>query len=227
MKILLLGGSGSLGKELTREFFKRNIEFISPKKGECDIRDKSAVEKFVKSSDIIIHSAGFIDLSESEKYPDSCIDVNVLGTVNVVKSCRHFEKRLVYISTDTVFSGDNPPYTINSGVNPKNVYGMTKACGELLVKTLKNYLIIRSPFIRDVVFNHQKAFSNQYTSRQYVNEIIDDVVDLSISKDIGVKHVVGKYQSILELAKETKHDIEGIEVPENLKSILPEKLELI
>ena len=100
MKILLLGGSGSLGKELITEFSKRNIEFIAPRKSECDIRDKFAIENFVKGVDIVIHSAGFVDLLQSEKYPDDCIDVNVLGTANVVKLCRLFQKRLVYISTD-------------------------------------------------------------------------------------------------------------------------------
>lgn len=227
MKILLLGGSGTLGEQIKLKLSERNIDFCSPIRKECNIKLPETIGKHIQNADVVIHAAGFVNLLDAEKYPEKCIDINVLGTHNVVKMCRFYKKRLVYISTDTVFSGDNPPYTINSGVNPKNVYGMTKACGELLVKTLKNYLIIRPPFIRDTIFNHNKAFSNQYTSRQYVDKIVDDIIDVSITEDIGTKHIVGKYQTILELARETKSEIEGIEIPENLKNILPVNLELI
>ena len=227
MKILLLGGSGNLGGQIKLKLSRRNIKFNSPDKKECNVKRLGTIENYIRDADVVIHAAGFINLLDAENHPEECIDINVLGTHNVVKMCRFYQKRLVYISTDTVFSGDNPPYTINSGVNPKNVYGMTKACGELLVKTLKNYLIIRPPFIRDTIFNHNKAFSNQYTSRQYVDKIVDDIIDVSITEDIGTKHIVGKYQTILELARETKSEIESIEIPENLKSILPSRLELI
>jgi len=227
MKILLLGGSGTLGKQIKLTLSERNIDFCSPNKTECDIERKETVEKYVKDSDIIIHAAGFINLLDSEDNPEKSISANVLGTHNVVLNCRKYEKRLIYISTDTVFSGDNPPYTTESGVNPKNVYGMTKACGELLTRTLKDYLVIRPPFIRGTIFNYTKAFSNQYTSRQYVNEISDDIVDLALTEEIGIKHIVGEHKSILELARETKSDVEAIEIPEHLKDILPSDLELI
>ena len=222
-----MGGSGTLGKQISSKLSKRNIEFSVPTSNECNIECKDSMERFIQESDIIIHTAGFINLLDAEKHPDKCIDVNVLGTNNIIQLCRSMKKRLIYISTDTVFSGDNPPYTTESKLNPKNVYGITKACGELLVGTLEDYLVIRAPFVRGIEFNHPKAFSNQYTSRQYVNEIVDDIIDASISKEIGVKHIIGKHQSVLDLARETKSDIEGTEIPEHLKDILPLDLELI
>ena len=224
MKVLLLGGSGNLGKHLSLKMSERNIEFHSPTSQQCNL--KKLHEIHFRNVDIVIHSAGFVNTIEAENNPDKCIDTNVIGTNNVVRICRKLNKRLVYISSEYVFSGKDSPYTNQSGVDPVNVYGMTKACGELLVKTLTNYAIIRAPFIRDVVFNHPKAFSNQYTSRQYVHQITDNILDISLSDEIGIKHVVGKYQSVLDLAKETREDVEGIEVPENLKTVLPLELEL-
>ena len=227
IKILLLGGSGSLGKQIGLKLSEKNIDFNAPTREECNIECKDTMEKFIQESNVIIHTAGFVNLLDAEKNPDRCIEVNVLGTYNIIQLCRSYQKRLIYISTDTVFSGDNPPYTTESKLNPKNVYGSTKACGELLVETLDDYLVIRAPFVRDTVFNHPEAFFNQYTSRQYVNEIVDDIIDASITSEIGVKHIVGKHQSILDLARETKKDIKGIEIPEHLKNILPSDLELI
>jgi len=225
MKILLLGGTGNLGSHLSLKMLERGIEFDAPTSEQCNLNNPHEIH--FRNADIVIHSAGFVNTTEAENNPDKCIDANVIGTNNVVRMCRKLNKRLVYISSEYVFSGKDSPYTNQSGVDPVNVYGMTKACGELLVKTLTNYAIIRAPFIRDVVFNHPKAFSNQYTSRQYVHQVTDDILDLSIGNEIGVKHVVGKYQSVLDLAKETREDVEGIEVPENLKNVLPLELELL
>ena len=224
MKVLLLGGTGKLGSHLSLKMSERGIEFTAPNREQCNLNNPQEI--YFRNVDVVIHSAGFVNTTEAENNPDKCIDTNVIGTNNVVRICRKLNKRLVYISSEYVFSGKDSPYTDESGVDPMNVYGMTKACGELLVKTLNNYVIIRSPFIRDVVFNHPKAFSNQYTCRQYVHQITDDILDLSVSNKIGVKHIVGKYQSVLDLAKETKKDVEGIEVPENLKTLLPIELEL-
>ena len=224
MRILVLGGSGSLGTHLCNGLKDRNIVFDSPSSAECDITNPK--DKYFRDVDIVIHSAGYVNTMKAEQDREKCIDVNVLGTNNVVSLCRKFNKRLVYISSEYVFSGKISPYTAESGVDPINVYGMTKACGELLVKTLSDYLIIRSPFIRDTIFNHKCAFHDQYTNRQYVHEIVDDILSLSIEPIIGVKHIVGKHQSVLELAKQTKNDIVGVSMPDSIKGIVPCKLEL-
>lgn len=225
MKVLLLGGSGNLGRHLCSKMSERNIDFHSPTSQQCNIMKPHEIH--FRNVDVVIHSAGISDMLQAEENPTECIDINVLGTMNIVRLCQKLNKRLVYISTDVVFSGKNSPYTSESGVNPINVYGMTKACGELIVKTLSNYAIIRAPFVKGKVFNHSKAFSNQYTVRQYVHQVTDDILDISLGNEIGTKHVTGKYQSVFDLAKETKGNIEGIEVPESLKDILPFELELL
>ena len=228
MKVILFGGSGILGRHLIKTIMREDMNLYAPTRNECDIESEEDVENIIKDSDVVIHSAGFVNTSEAEQNPDKCIDANVIGTYNIVKSCRKYGKRLVYISSEYVFDGEDNPYTTDSGLKPKGIYGITKACGELLVQTLNNYLIIRAPFWREVEFNVPKAFANQYTNRQYVHEICDDIIDYSLDNEtIGTKHIIGKYQSLLDLARETKPDIEGIEIPDKFKDILPERIELL
>lgn len=228
-KILLLGGSGKLGKELQKELKKQSIDYIAPSHNECDIEDFLKLFKVFQRQrpNIIIHSAGCIDTEKCETDKQYCLDVNVLGTYNVIKCCRLLNIRLVFISSEYVFRGGEYAYFKNSGINPKNSYGLSKGCGELMTQTLDDYLIIRAPFIRATTFPYEKAFADQYTSRQYVHEITEDIINVSISNECGICHIVGKYQSVYELAKQTNKNVKPIDTPQKLKNILPMKLNLV
>jgi len=228
-KILLLGGSGKLGKELQLELNKQSIDFIAPSHSKCDIENFDMLFKVFQKErpNIIIHSAGCIDTEKCETDKQYCLDVNVIGTYNVIKCCRLLNIRLVFISSEYVFWGGEYAYFKNSGINPKNSYGISKGCGELMTQTLDNYLIIRAPFIRATTFPYENAFADQYTSRQYVHQITEDIVNTSISNEIGICHIVGEYQSVYELAKQTNENVKPIITPKKLKNILPMKLNLV
>lgn len=227
--ILILGGSGKLGKEVTKSLNKIKCNFIAPTHTECDITNFNSLENIIKleKPNIIFHSAGLIDTEKCETDRQLCLDVNVIGTYNIIKCCRKYNIRLVFMSSEYVFSGEEEKYSCNSAINPKNIYGLSKGCGELMVKTLDDYLIIRSPFIRSVTFPYEFAFNDQFTSRQYVHQIVDDIIDYIFSSKRGIYHIVGKYQSVYELALETNSNVKPISTPEKLREVLPMKLNLI
>ena len=54
--------------------------------------------------------------------------------------------RFIYISTDYVFDGNKGNYSENDKPNPRSTYGKSKLSAENIVKTLNNYLIIRTSF---------------------------------------------------------------------------------
>jgi len=228
MKIFLLGGTGKLGRRLVEVLKRKNIDFFSPTHPECEIEDIEQIRKYVEMErpNVILHSAGFVNTLKSEVNRERCVEVNVLGTYNIVQLCREYKIRLVYISTEYVFSGKEDVYIPSSSIDPKNIYGLTKGCGELIVRTLNDYIVIRAPFIRDVEFPYEDAFTNQHTSRQYVHEITEDIINCSVSNEIGIKHIVGKYQSVYELAKETNSEVSGVEVSSDLEKIIPLNLNL-
>ena len=229
MKIVLLGSTGHLGKYLVKELQSRDLTFYTPTHKECSIERIEHLEHMqVKyNPDLIIHAAGFINTEKCEIQRDLCLEANVLGTYNVVKLCRKHNIRLAFMSSEYVFPGDDEEYPTGSALNPKNIYGLSKACGEFMVKTLENYIILRSPFIRSPKFLYPNAFYDQFTCRRYIHETTKDIINYSISLDQGIKHILGKYQSVYELAKETKNDVLPIKTSKTLKKILPINLKLI
>jgi dTDP-4-dehydrorhamnose reductase len=126
--------------------------------------------------------------------------VNIVGTANVVKVCMEFEARLMYLSTDYVFKGDKGNYKEDDPVYPVNRYAWSKLGGECAVRMYDKSLIVRTTFGANV-FPYEKAFVDQWTSRESVGVIAKKISTL-IDKDItGVIHVGGARKTVFEYAK--------------------------
>lgn len=124
-------------------------------KGEIpvDITKEESVFDFFKKhgfSWAILFSA-FTDVDAAEKQrhdkDNSCWQINVEGTKNVVRACQKTGRNLIFISTDFVFDGTRGPYDEEdiTGLPDKlSWYGLTKLEAEEIVrKDLKNYIILR------------------------------------------------------------------------------------
>lgn len=137
MKVLITGGTGTLGKELIKKFHKEwditvfsrdelkqaQLRAIYPKVKFMigDVRDYLSVSKAVRNVDVILHCAAMKRIEVCEVNPIEAVKTNVLGTENVVMAAKEKGiKKLISISSD-------------KGVEPVNVYGMTKAIQEKIV----------------------------------------------------------------------------------------------
>ena len=202
-KIFLTGGSGTLGSELIKISKAYDVEFIAPASKYCDIRNPFEVRHHILNSkcDTIVHSAAITDVKATENDPSLAWDVNVLGTLNVLKSCKDLGKKLVFISTDYVFDGEKGNYTIDDPINPLSKYAKTKAAAELLVRTYENSLVIRTSFF-GYDFPYEAAFADQWTSKDYVDIIAPKIIEKILLNKIGIIHVGSKRRSIYDIAKE-------------------------
>lgn len=149
--ILITGGTGSLGRALTNEIYKRyplvakvvifsrdeqkhfqmkqdfslndfpNLEF---KIG--DVRDYDSVKTACKGIDYIIHAAAMKHVHLSEENPEECIKTNIGGAQNVIKAAYNSEvKNIVALSTDKACA-------------PVNLYGATKLTSDKLFIAANN-----------------------------------------------------------------------------------------
>ena len=80
------------------------------------------------------------------------IELNIIGTANMVKICEKFKIKLIYFSSSYVYPGKKGDYKENDPVLPINNYAWSKLGGECSVKLYKNSLIVRAsmtekPFI--------------------------------------------------------------------------------
>lgn len=149
MKILLIGATGMLGKDMLQEW--TSDEIIPAGSKDADIRDSAQVRELVQRAlpEWIVLSAAYTDVDGSEKNPELAMAINGQGTENVAKTAAEFGAKLFYVSTDYLFDGKgNVPYEVDAPIHPLNVYGTSKAAGEAAVqKYAKEWCIGRTSWL--------------------------------------------------------------------------------
>lgn len=145
--ILITGGTGSLGSELTKYFLKnfnlKKIILFSRDEQKHfhlekelnneklrfligDVRDLRRVTLALKEVDYVIHAAAQKHVLLSEYNPQECVNTNILGTQNIIEACINQKvKRCILVSTD-------------KSVNPINLYGATKLVAEKIILSGNN-----------------------------------------------------------------------------------------
>ena len=149
MKILLFGGSGQVGQEVRKRGRDLHFEIISPVTSELNITDREQVIFLAEKvkPDAIINCAAYTAVDAAEEDRATAFDVNENGARYVAEAAKVANSRLVYISTDYVFSGErNQPFREDDPVSPLNVYGASKLAGEKTVLEIlpENSLIMRT-----------------------------------------------------------------------------------
>ncbi len=157
MKVAVSGANGLVGSRIL-ELLKNDFQFIPLYQKDCDITKKDDVNNFFNNYrfDLFLHLAAYTNVDGAEIEKDKAWQINVLGTKNVFQLCQEKKVKLIYISTDFVFDGQNPPYDENSIPNPIGYYGQTKYEGEKIVKD--QAMIVRIAYPYRAHFEGKKDF---------------------------------------------------------------------
>ncbi|HET6180181.1 MAG TPA: dTDP-4-dehydrorhamnose reductase [Candidatus Sulfotelmatobacter sp.] len=150
MKVMILGASGLLGKELMREW--SGDEVVGLSSVDVDIRDAKKVHEVVVEMvrpEWIVLAAAYTNVDECESHPDLAFAVNRDGAVNVAKVAKRAGARLLFLSTDYVFDGKKTsPYEAGDARSPQSVYGLSKAEAEArLQEVLPECCIARTSWL--------------------------------------------------------------------------------
>jgi len=149
VKILLFGGAGQLGWELTKRAVDLEFEVVSPVLTEVDITEHDQVSRVVKSvrPDVVINCAAYTAVDKAEEEVDLCFRINRDGAFNIADACKAADSRFIHISTDYVFDGLlGRPLREDDPSNPLSVYGRSKWEGEERVRDVlgNDALIVRT-----------------------------------------------------------------------------------
>ena len=159
MKFLVTGGAGFIGKHIIAELLRddHNItifdNFSSSSKNDVvhllengvnlvtgDILDYDLLLKSMSNYDFVIHLAAQTSVEQSIVDPETTIDINVEGTVNVLKSCvKTNVKGLISTSTAAVYGSSPTPISETSQPNPISSYGASKLVTEYNLQAFSRF----------------------------------------------------------------------------------------
>lgn len=208
MKILLIGGSGTLGTELR----KLNADIIAPVRDECDIEFYGDLECTISEHrpDVVINAAAIIDNRTIEHNALKTINVNIIGSANVAAICAEYGIRYVYISTDYIYKGDRGNYKETDEILPFNKYAWSKLGGECSAVQVKNHLIIRTSFGKSD-FDYKKAFTDKWVSKDYVDVIAPMILEAATSPLTGILNLGTERKTIFDYCIQ-RNEVEGVRI---------------
>lgn len=221
MKILITGGNGQLGTELSAVLGRQRSELgdipacyqgaqvVRVDVDELDITDLEAVLQFVQEGqfDLILNCAAYTNVDACETHRDAAFQVNALGARNLAMAAQKVGAKLVHVSTDYVFAGDGTePYEEWSLCNPQSAYGATKLLGEQYVREFcSRYFIVRTSWLYGYVGgNFVKTMMRLGRERGAITVVNDQrgnptnaadlahhILKLGASEQYGVYHCTG------------------------------------
>ena len=142
LKVALTGPNGLIGSHLL-ELGDEETVFIPLSHDRIEITDQSSTHQVLGEIDfdILLHLAAYTDVEGAEREKDKAYQINVIGTKNISEVVTKKNKKMIYVSTDFVFDGVNPPFYEDSKTNPQGYYGWTKYEGEKVLND--NAMIVR------------------------------------------------------------------------------------
>ena len=222
--ILVTGGNGRFAKILKEKNEKLNLKFVS--KNELNILNIKSIEKnFLKyKPKIIMHCAGLSrPMNIHNKNIKKSIDLNIIGTANIVKVCEKFNIKIIYFSTGYVYEGYSGNYLETDPVKPINNYGLSKLGGECSVSMYKKSLILRIT-MTEKPFSYNNAYGNLISNFMFHEELVKILPKL-INK-YGIINVGGKSQSVYNFAKKNNKNVKKIMVNKKLNLPLKQTMNL-
>jgi dTDP-4-dehydrorhamnose reductase len=191
MNILVTGSNGQLGSEindLVTNYKDYNFFFMDlPELNICNV---DALDTFIlnKKINAVINCAAYTAVDQAEEDLVIAEQVNANGVLNLVNALEKVDGKLIHISTDYVFDGNNfLPYKESDPVSPIGVYGKTKRAGELVILNSSiDALVIRTSWLYSAYGNNfVKTMLKLGHERDELGVIFDQVGTPTYASDLA------------------------------------------
>jgi dTDP-4-dehydrorhamnose reductase len=217
-KILITGGESRFATSLKKVLFGKNIFYM--KKNDFNILKYQSLQRVIYKikPKIIIHLAALSRPTViHEENINKSIDINIIGTANIVKLCATNNIKLIHFSTHYVYPCVKGNYKESDALLPGNNYSWSKLGAECAVQMyLKNSLILRiamhqTPFIHKFAYTNIKS---NFLSHEEVAQILPKII-----YEKGILNIGGKVCSIYKFAKKSKKNVKPSIYDKKLKTI--------
>jgi dTDP-4-dehydrorhamnose reductase len=189
--ILVFGAGGQLGhclKEAAESTGIANVLF--PGEQEADILKPDALNALFAEHRPAwaINCAAYTAVDKAEQDHETALLINKTGVENISRCCEQHHTRLIHISTDFVFEGNEVRLlTEEDETNPVNVYGSTKLAGEQVIRNyIPHYFILRTSWLYSEYGNNfVKTMLRLGAERDSLNVIADQVGTPTYAPDLA------------------------------------------
>jgi len=197
MKVLVTGGAGFIGSHIADYFADNNdvivLDNLSTGKKENipdsvhfvegDILDLKLLNKITHDVDYIFHVSAQVSVPQSMQDPTKTIEVNIIGTLNVLKAGIENNVEKVILASSAAVYGDNQAViqTEDMGLNPKSPYAVSKLGCECLSKIFYEEFGLRTTSLR---------YFNVYGPRQDPNSQYAAVIPIFIQNALKNEDLV-------------------------------------
>ncbi len=172
MKVLFTGEQGQLARKISELLIENGDQVVEVHDNwkvkvsrhhpwpELDVTDEIAMSCVFHDAkpDVVVHSAAVVNTDKCAADPKRSMNVNLMGTHNVIKACTEYGAKLLYFSTTATYDPTEPrPFTELTRQRAPTMYGITKYAGEMLVTGQKEvpHMIVRPCFVYgDPPFDH-------------------------------------------------------------------------
>jgi dTDP-4-dehydrorhamnose reductase len=192
MRVLITGSNGQLGseiKELATNYKK--LDFVFKDLPDLDICDFEVLQAFIIDHKIntVINCAAYTAVDKAEEDAEIAEQVNYEGVLNIVNALQTVNGKLIHISTDYVFDGNQyMPYREIDPVSPIGVYGETKREGELAVLNSDiEAIVIRTSWLYSAYGNNfVKTILKLGKEKSKLNIVSDQIGTPTFAGDLAI-----------------------------------------
>lgn len=145
---VVIGGDGQLGLALRELLPAHTTRFVT--KDDVDLLDVQAIRAFDFSNvGTIINAAAFtaVDAAESPEGQAAAWAINATAVAELAEVAKNHDAVFVNVSTDYVFDGTKENHSEEEALNPLNVYGQSKAAGELATRIAPKHYLVRTSWV--------------------------------------------------------------------------------
>jgi dTDP-4-dehydrorhamnose reductase len=234
--VLLTGANGLLGQKLVALLQgRRAVDLVATGRGpnrtplaegytyhSLDLTETQSLRNLFETYKFteVIHCAAMTQVDQCEQEPEACQLHNVEVVRTLVSLCLEHNARLIHISTDFIFDGEESPISETVQPNPVSVYGRAKWEAEQLVtQSGVTAAIVRTSLVYGVVPNMSRSnivlwvksnleaskainvVDDQWRSPTLAEDLADGVASVLFRNKTGVFNIAGaEYMSVIDIA---------------------------
>jgi len=185
-KVLITGGAGFIGTSLAKYLLGKGLavktfDMYEPRNRICEhhvgtIMFPHDLDRAMRGYDYVVHLAAILGVRRTERERTQCLDINIIGTKNVLDACAKARvKKVVFASSSEVYgNAQRIPISESDPVSPNSVYAVTKLAGEEYVRAHSRMQGFRYSIVR--LFNvYGPGQVAEFVLPRFVKSVLENI----------------------------------------------------